>query len=89
MLTKNEIACLKAICSSHFRGKDDLSVPVWSSYDLLDDLSWAYEAKSHPGVLASLVKKGFIIIANYDQDNTAQLTDIGIQFAKNFTIKVA
>ena len=74
-LTVNETAVLRRVMWSEYE-----EGAIWSSE--LFDKSFPFPPASLPGVVSSLVKKGMVLVLNYEgtnnpKDNIVEVTDAG------------
>lgn len=79
-LTKNELAVLKAIDDSEYG--DNILDGVWT-WSVWDNVEGVENAKSFPGIISSLVKKGYVTSSedsgNGEDDACIDMTNDGFE----------
>jgi hypothetical protein len=75
-LTSNELKALTAIVKSEYNDSGSLTATVWS-FTIGDNSD--LKLRSIPGVVSSLVKKGFVVCGGAGNEATVQMTAEGVK----------
>ena len=75
-LTTKELAVLKAIDDSEYG--DNILDGVWT-WSVWDNVQGIDDAKSFPGVVSSLVKKGYVTSCDDGEDSCIDMTNDGFE----------